>query len=91
MGYAVAKLALSIPCPNDGVYVESSIYDFRLLFLLANCAYGLGKLEEAASLCKEILSRKDVPVEAQKEIAMNLSIIESCSKRKIKDGDPSSR
>ncbi len=81
MGHIVCKSALSIPCPNDVVHVDRSIYEYRLPFLLAHCAFGLGKMEEANSLFKDISTKKDLPAAVREEVIQNISVTENRSNK----------
>lgn len=61
LGYTIAKLALSIPIPDDLMYVEKWIYEYGFLSQMADCAYHLGKYEEAYFLLQKVLSCNVTP------------------------------
>lgn len=74
LGYALAKLALSIPMSQDLGYVEKWIYEYGVLFQLANCAAGLGKNEEARAAYHQLLLRNDLPTDIRKLVKNNMEV-----------------
>jgi len=77
LAYAVAKMMQSAPIPLDIVYVIHSVYQYKRQFLLANCAFELGKYDEAASLYEQILQTRDLPDDVRREIQANLCMTKS--------------
>lgn len=74
--YAISKLALSVPFPNEKLFVEKWVYDWGLLLEHSVAAYWLGKYEECKTLSEKILALKDLPenvrtcVERNREFAI---------------------
>lgn len=62
-GYAVAKIGLSIPCPQDLYFVEEWMYDFGILFELSTCAYAEDRYQEAQKACHLLLRKKNLPTD----------------------------
>lgn len=60
-GYAIAKIGLSIPCPQDLYFVEEWMYDFGILFELSTCAYAEERYQEAQKACHLLLRKKNLP------------------------------
>ncbi len=63
VAYALAKLGLQFPKPNDIVYVESWIYDYGMLSSFIEAARGLGSIQEVIEGCKILCSKEGVPQE----------------------------
>jgi glycosyltransferase involved in cell wall biosynthesis len=75
LGYLFAKRAAAIPLPEeDLLYVRADIYNWRALDEQAVCAFGIGKHEEAFTLCRSLLARSDIPDEDRKRIAANRDV-----------------
>jgi glycosyltransferase involved in cell wall biosynthesis len=60
LGYMISKFALTIRAPADRLFVRYPIYDYRMLFLFANSAGPIGKIDEALDALHELQSR-DLP------------------------------
>lgn len=58
--YAYAKKAVSIPRPDDRLFVTKDIYDWRVLDELAVAAYWTGHYAESKEACERILNRQQV-------------------------------
>lgn len=61
LGYLLAQFGMKIPPPNDFVYVEQWMYSYGLLAVLANCAFELGKYDEAAAVYDKIAQVENIP------------------------------
>ncbi len=72
LGYIVAKAGLSILMPSDGMYVEHWIYHYGISLQYANCAFMLGKYDEASEVYEKLLKRTDLPEDARKLTVNNL-------------------
>lgn len=68
LAYTVAKTALSIPIPNDIVYVEKWIYEYGSLIQAIDASHLIGKKEETKTLCKELLLKPSLTEEHKKAI-----------------------
>jgi len=75
MGYAISRLALSIPLPDQFLFIENWIYDYGLLQEFAECAFWLKKYDEAEAGCRLLLSKNDIPPELRKAYERNLEIL----------------
>jgi len=75
LGYAIGKEALKIPYPNDILFVEKALWDWRLKDEFSLCAGGVGNYMEAAEACREILGCTDLPDEARTRIENNWQIL----------------
>jgi glycosyltransferase involved in cell wall biosynthesis len=72
LGYLFAKRAAEIPFPEgDLLFVSADVYDWRATDELAVCASRLEKHTEAFALCRQLLTRSDIPEDARKRIAAN--------------------
>jgi glycosyltransferase involved in cell wall biosynthesis len=74
--YAILKLAVDIPLPDDLLFVEESVYEYEAPFQLANCAAYIGKHEEAMKIYERLVSLETLPSQIQNNIKVNLKIIE---------------
>jgi len=75
LGYALAKFALTIPLPNEIVYIERWVYDYGLLFAFANCAYGMGQYKEALTAFEQILGKENIPQDVQQRVKTNIACL----------------
>jgi tetratricopeptide (TPR) repeat protein len=74
LGYTLAKLALSLQNPKDAFFNEDWIYHYGALFILGNCAFNLGKFEEAKKVYEDALTKPDLPANLASEIQKNLAL-----------------
>jgi glycosyltransferase involved in cell wall biosynthesis len=56
LAYLLAKEGIKIPLSNDNVYVETTIYSYRLLSIFAYAAAGLGREKEAEEAWQRLLA-----------------------------------
>lgn len=61
--YALAKLAIAIPLPNDIVYVQHWVYEYGIRARLADSALALGLAEEAYKNYEILLQIPHIPPE----------------------------
>jgi glycosyltransferase involved in cell wall biosynthesis len=71
LAYMLAKTALSIPKPDDGLFVEPWIYDFGLLDEFSIAAYWAGHLRESLEACDTLLSGGKLPAEHRARVIEN--------------------
>jgi glycosyltransferase involved in cell wall biosynthesis len=62
-GYLIAKYALSIPMPQDRLFVVLWIYEFGILSVFADCAHQIGETLEAETAWSKLLAQKNTPDE----------------------------
>jgi hypothetical protein len=67
-GYALAKQALSQPCPNSGLFVEKWIYDYGLLDELSLLAYRSGRYAESLAACMRLLEEGKIPADQHERV-----------------------
>lgn len=77
LGYIVLNFALSIPMPQETMYVEHWIYDYGLLLEFSNCAYNLEKYHEANKACIQLLLNNKLPDGIRKFVENNLFCLKS--------------
>lgn len=75
LAYSLAKLALTLPKPDDSLYREDWIYDYGMLFAFGNAALSLNKTEEAQIAYEQALSHPQLPQEMAQEIQQNLKLL----------------
>ena len=56
-GYIFASVGSTVPRPDDSLFVQTSVYDWKLLDELCILAYWAGKMDQGKSACEEILHR----------------------------------
>lgn len=74
VGYAVAQCAKEIPLPQDYLHLEGWIYEYGCAIALANCAFALGKYDEACAAFQQVLDRKELPQQVRKSVQEDLEI-----------------
>lgn len=73
--YFTLRFALSLPKPQDPLFLEHWIYDYGLDFALARISWELGKYEESGALCEKILAQSKAPEDIRNMVANNLSLL----------------
>ncbi len=61
LAYLFAKVGVSISYPEDVLFVEKDIYEWRLLDELSISAYWTGKYAESLELCDGLLTNPNLP------------------------------
>lgn len=56
--YQYAKKAASIPTPDEGLFLNKEVYQWRILDELAVSAYWVGKYTESKTACETLLQRQ---------------------------------
>lgn len=74
--YFYAKIGCNIPKPQDGLFIESACYDWKIIDELAIAAYWIGKKQEAAYLNKYLLNSGMLPGAQVERIIKNLKYSE---------------
>jgi glycosyltransferase involved in cell wall biosynthesis len=73
LGLHFSELAYScINYTNDSLFIDQSIYDWKLADETSICAYWEGKYDYSVELCERILARSDIPQIARDRIVKNL-------------------
>lgn len=71
--YAYATVGKRMPPPTiDMLFVDTSVYDFKLDDELSIAAYYIGKNDECRELCLKILKRNDLDSDTRQRIEQNL-------------------
>lgn len=70
--YAFARIACSIPQPDDLVIVDTGVYRWRARDELAIASFSLGDYSACVWLYEEILAASGVPVEERERMRTNL-------------------
>jgi glycosyltransferase involved in cell wall biosynthesis len=71
LGHLFARQAEEIPMPDDNLWVDAGVYNFRATDERAVCASWLGRHDEAFTLCRRLVARTDIPDEERQRIATN--------------------
>ena len=75
LGHLFAERAAQIPLPADDLVVhDAAIYAWRATDEQAVCASAIGKHREAFTLCRQLLSRTDIPDDHRNRIAANRDV-----------------
>lgn len=81
LGYALAKEALKVPLSEDNVYVERWMYEYGFWVALSDCAYQLGRHDEALAACREALKQSTMPDGLRKQMQINEKAIAQIAKK----------
>lgn len=76
LGALYARAGVGITKPNDRLFVDESVYQWRMLDELAVSAYWIGDYETCVSKCEELLHR-EVPAGHQMRIKKNLELAQA--------------
>lgn len=71
-----SKIGSQIPKPNEGLFVESACYDWKILDELAISAYYVGDIAMCGSINNALLSSGNLPIEQIRRITENIKICE---------------
>ena len=74
LGYLIADFALTNPIENDYYYTQIRIYDYGLLYQLAECAFRLRKYGEAYQALKKLLKVESVPGDLRQACQKNFDL-----------------
>jgi glycosyltransferase involved in cell wall biosynthesis len=70
-GYDLAKRALQIRLPDDGLFLEEWIYEYGVVDEYAVNAYWIGKYDECLKACRKILGLANIPEDLRKRVQAN--------------------
>lgn len=70
--YQIAKKGLSIKQPGDNLFVDSSVYQYSLLFECSISSYYVGEYEESQKLCKQLLAMPNLPQNYRESVEGNI-------------------
>jgi FkbM family methyltransferase len=76
LSYLFARQAVRIPRPDDRLFVDDSVYQWRALDELSIAAYWVGEYEESHRLARELLEGSAVPAAELPRIEKNLHFAE---------------
>jgi glycosyltransferase involved in cell wall biosynthesis len=71
LGYLFVKAASEIPYPADKLFIDRSIYDWRVKDELSICAYWIGKYQESKELCNFLLESGKLPEREIQRVTAN--------------------
>lgn len=72
LGYRIAAMGLTIPVPDDILFVEHWMYDYGMLLEYSICAYWIEKYYDALAASKKILAIKDLSTPVKECVERNL-------------------
>ena len=75
LGYLIMRYALSIELFNEYFLTAHEIYSYGLLYQYAECAFRIGKYQEAYEGLKRLLAVKELPLEIREAGEKNLSLL----------------
>jgi hypothetical protein len=76
LGELFARAAVSLRRPEDILFVDDSVYEWRAIDELAVATYYTGKFEESAALNRRLLSEGKLPASERPRIQENLAFCE---------------
>ena len=84
LAYMLAKTALSIPKPGDGLFVETWIYDYGSLDEFSVAAYWAGHPRESLEACDALLAGGKLPADHRARVIENRRFAED----RLQDAPP---
>ncbi|MBI5345795.1 MAG: glycosyltransferase [Chlamydiae bacterium] len=73
----VLSYARLLPIPNDGIFIQTWIYNFGIEFEQCISLFYMGRYKEAYDGFNKILTIKDLPLDFKKDAENNLEIIKN--------------
>ena len=73
-GFDLAKRALKIKIPNEGLFLEHWVYQYALLDEFAVNAYWVGRLDDCLEACDRLLREGRIPLDMRERIERNASL-----------------
>lgn len=71
--FQIAKKGLTIPLPNDLLFIEKYVYDYGMLLEYSVSAYYIGKYEASKKASEQILAKKDIPEDIRALVQTNIN------------------
>lgn len=71
--YAMAKYATSIPMPNQTLFLETDVYEWKVWDEFSIIAYYTGHHAESAAACETLLKNPNLPASQYSRVLKNLS------------------
>ena len=75
LGYLISRHALSIEFFNEYFLTAHEIYSYGLLYQFAECAFRVGKYQEAYEGLKRLLAVKELPLDIREASEKNLALL----------------
>jgi len=72
LGYIFGMMAIGIPFPEERLFVDRSIYDWRIADSLSVCCYWTGKYKESYYHCDELLMSGKLPASEIDRVEKNM-------------------
>lgn len=72
LGYLVASFGLTLPYPNDTLFIESWIYDYGLLLEKSVGAYWIGNYQECLDLSFKLMTLPNLPAHVKECVEKNI-------------------
>jgi tetratricopeptide (TPR) repeat protein len=67
-----AQIAASLPVPNDALFIERAVHDWRAKDELSIAAFWCGDYAQSAALCRELLAGPHLPAAERQRVQKNL-------------------
>lgn len=77
LSYLLSRYALDSPMQNDFFFSKPEVYEYLLLWQLAECAFRIGQLQESQHACQLLLKIPALPAELRSCVEQNLAKLES--------------
>jgi hypothetical protein len=71
-----AQIAASLPIPDDVLFIDRAVHDWRARDELAIAAYWCGDYAQSAALCRELLADARLPASERERVSKNLEFAE---------------
>lgn len=90
LAYLFARQAARIARPNDRLFVDDSVYEWRALDELSIAAYWVGEYEESLQTAQALLKNEATPADQRGRIEQNLRFAEKKLARRSESAAPRS-
>lgn len=77
LGYQLGWIARGTPQPNDVLFLNNSVYEWRFMDELSICAVYAGKAQEAVEMMSTLLQSAQLPADQKNRLESNLGFAQS--------------
>ncbi len=72
LAHLFARQAVTLPLPDDALFINGAAYDWRALDEYAIACFWIGQAQESSSACRELLANRLLPGSERERVQRNL-------------------